>query len=83
MPGTETNLWIGLLGLAPLLIYIILVFRDVDPLPATVICVLIGAVITQQNLASFGNVLQKAMGSFLAIVGLIIMLVVLRTPRGG
>ena len=74
MSGTETNLWIGLLGLAPLLIYIILVFRDVDPLPATVICVLIGAVITQQSLASFGNVLQKAMGSFLAIVGLIIML---------
>lgn len=74
MPGTETNLWIGLLGLAPLLIYIILVFRDVDPLPATLICVLIGAVITQQSLASFGNVLQKAMGSFLAIVGLIIML---------
>jgi H+/gluconate symporter-like permease len=74
MSGTETNLWFGLLGLAPLLIYIILVFRDVDPLPATVICVLIGAVITQQSLASFGNVLQKAMGSFLAIVGLIIML---------
>jgi H+/gluconate symporter-like permease len=74
MPGTETNLWLGLLGLAPLLIYIILVFRDMDPLPATLICVLIGALITQQSLASFGNVLQKAMGSFLAIVGLIIML---------
>jgi predicted histidine transporter YuiF (NhaC family) len=74
MPGTETNLWLGLLGLAPLLIYIILVFRDMDPLPATLIGVLIGAVITQQSLASFGNVLQKAMGSFLAIVGLIIML---------
>jgi H+/gluconate symporter-like permease len=74
MSGTETNLWLGLLGLAPLLIYILLVFRDVDPLPATLICVLIGAVITQQSLASFGNVLQKAMGSFLAIVGLIIML---------
>jgi H+/gluconate symporter-like permease len=68
------NLWLGLIGLAPLLIYIILVFRDMDPLPATLICVLIGAVITQQSLASFGNVLQKAMGSFLAIVGLIIML---------
>jgi H+/gluconate symporter-like permease len=74
MPGTEMNLWLGLIGLAPLLIYIILVFRDMDPLPATLICVLIGAVITQQSLASFGNVLQKAMGSFLAIVGLIIML---------
>lgn len=74
MSGAEANVWLGLLGLAPLVVYIVLVFRDVDPLPATVICVLIGAVITQQSLAGFGNVLQKAMGSFLAIVGLIIML---------
>ena len=38
-------LWWGLLGLAPLVIYIILVFRDVDILSATAICVVIGAVI--------------------------------------
>ena len=74
MSGAETNVWLGLLGLAPLVVYIVLVFRDVDPLPATLICVIIGAIITQQSLAGFGNVLQKAMGSFLAIVGLIIML---------
>ncbi len=74
--GAEVNfnLWWGLLGLAPLLVYIILVFRDVDPLPATVICVVIGAVLTHQSLVSFGVVMAKAMGSFLALVGLIIML---------
>ena len=74
--GTEGdfNIWWGLLGLLPLVVYVILVFRDVDPLPATAICVLIGAILTQQSLISFGEVMAKALGSFLALVGLIIML---------
>jgi len=70
----DFNIWWGLLGLLPLLIYVILVFRDMDPLPVTVLCVIIGAILTQQSLVSFGNVMAKAMGSFLALVGLIIML---------
>ncbi len=74
MQAFDSSFWMGLLGLVPLLLYIVLVFRDVDPLPATVICVIIGAIICKQDLASFGDVMQKAMGSFLAIVGLIIML---------
>ncbi len=74
--GTETNfnLWWGLLGLLPLVVYVILVYRDIDPLPVTAICVLIGAILTHQSLISFGEALAKAMGSFLALVGLIIML---------
>jgi len=74
--GTEGafNVWWGLLGLLPLVVYVVLVFCDVDPLPATAICVLIGAILTHQNLLSFAEVLAKAMGSFLALVGLIIML---------
>ncbi len=76
MTGTESafNVWWGLLGLLPLVVYVVLVFCDVDPLPATAICVLIGAILTHQSLLSFGEVLAKAMGSFLALVGLIIML---------
>ena len=70
----DFNIWWGLLGLAPLIIYLILVFRDMDPLPATLIAVIFGAFMTGQNLISMGNVLAKAMGSFLALVGLIIML---------
>ncbi len=64
--GTEGgfNVWWGLLGLLPLVVYVILVFLDVDPLPATAICVVIGAILTQQNLISFGQALSKAMGSF-------------------
>ncbi len=70
----DFNVWWGLLGLLPLLVYVVLVFRDMDPLPVTVLCVIIGAVITGQSLVSFGDAMSKAMGSFLALVGLIIML---------
>jgi len=68
------NVWLGLLGLLPLVVYIVLVFRDVDPLPATAICVLIGAILTHQSLVSFGEALADALSSVLALVGLIIML---------
>ena len=67
-------LWWGLLGLLPLVTYLVLVFRDVDILPATFICVVIGALISRQSLVSFGAALADSMGSFLALVGLIIML---------
>jgi H+/gluconate symporter-like permease len=67
-------LWLGLLGLSPLVIYIVLVFRGVDILPATVISVLVGALLSHQTILSFGAALADSMGSFLALVGLIIML---------
>jgi H+/gluconate symporter-like permease len=70
----NSTLWWGLLGLTPLLIYIVLVFRGVDILPATAICVVIGALLSHQSLLSFGTALADSMGSFLALVGLIIML---------
>jgi len=64
----------GLLGLLPLLVYVVLVFRDVDILAATAISVALGAILSHQTLASFGAALANAMSSFLALVGLIIML---------
>ncbi|HEY4744508.1 MAG TPA: hypothetical protein VIH45_07605 [Desulfuromonadaceae bacterium] len=70
---TPTLAW-GLVGLLPLLVYIVLVFRDVDILAATAICVVLGAVLSHQTLVSFGAALANAMSSFLALVGLIIML---------
>jgi H+/gluconate symporter-like permease len=68
------ELWLGLLGLLPLVLYIVLVFRNVDILTATAVCVVTGAVLSHQTLISFGAALTDAMGSFLALVGLIIML---------
>lgn len=70
---TPSLAW-GLLGLAPLLVYIVLVFRDVDILAATAICVVLGAFLSHQSLVSFGAALANSMSSFLALVGLIIML---------
>jgi len=74
MGSAEFNIWWGLLGLLPLFVYVVLVFRDMDPLPVTVLCVIIGAILTSQTLVSFATVMANAMGSFLALVGLIIML---------
>ncbi|MRR53900.1 MAG: permease [Deltaproteobacteria bacterium] len=68
------ELWLGLLGLLPLVLYVVLVFRNVDILTATAICVIAGALLSGQTLLSFGAALTDAMGSFLALVGLIIML---------
>lgn len=62
------------MGLAPLLLYVVLVFRDVDILPATAICVVLGALLSHQTLLSLGAALANSMSSFLALVGLIIML---------
>jgi H+/gluconate symporter-like permease len=68
------NIWWGLVGLIPLLLYIVLVLREMDPLPATIICVVLGAIINAKSLVAIGTDLSKAMGSFLGLVGLIIML---------
>jgi H+/gluconate symporter-like permease len=68
------NLWYGLLGLLPLVVYVILIFTYKDPVPTTLIAVVLGAIITQQSVFSFGDVLVKSTGSFLALVGLIIMM---------
>ncbi len=70
---TTATCW-GLLGLAPLLLYIVLVFRNVDILAATAICVVVGALLSHQTLTTFGAALANGMSSFLALVGLIIML---------
>jgi hypothetical protein len=74
MAADGFSIWWGLLGLLPLVLYLVLVFRGMDILPATLVCVLIGAVLTHQSVLSLGEAVAKAMTSFLALVGLIIML---------
>ena len=74
MADAGFNIWWGLLGLLPLLVYIVLVLREMDPLPATIICVVLGAIINSKTLMAVGTDISKAMGSFLGLVGLIIML---------
>lgn len=69
-------------GLAPLLLYILLAFKKgMHPVVNVVICVVFGAVIVAptplgalQNLLGLGTTIYKSLGSFLGLVGLIIML---------
>ncbi len=70
----DVNIWMGLLALLPLVVYIVLVFRDADPIPVTIICLVVGMIVTGAGPIGLSKAIVKAMGSFLAVIGLIIML---------
>ena len=61
-------------ALVPLIIYIVLSFKDLNPVLNVVICVVLSAIITKQPFSSFGGVLADSLGSFLGMIGFIIML---------
>lgn len=62
-------------GLFPLLLYIVLSFKKgMHPLVNVSICAVVGAILVQQPLGGLGGIIYKSMGSFLALVGFIIML---------
>lgn len=61
-------------ALVPLIIYIILCFKDLNPVLNVAICVILSAILTMQPFSSFGSTLAGALGSFLGMIGLIIML---------
>ncbi|MEA4846259.1 MAG: citrate transporter, partial [Clostridiaceae bacterium] len=61
-------------ALVPLIIYIVLSFKDLNPVLNVAICVILSAIITTQPFSSFGGVLAESLGSFLGMIGLIIML---------
>ena len=62
-------------GLFPLLLYIVLSFRKgMHPLVNVSICAIVGAILVKQPLGGLGAVIYESMGSFLALVGFIIML---------
>ncbi|HYE81937.1 MAG TPA: Na+/H+ antiporter NhaC family protein [Clostridia bacterium] len=61
-------------GLIPLIIYIILSFKDYNPVLNVVTCVILSAILTNQPFSSFGGVMAESLGSFLGMIGLIIML---------
>ena len=64
-----------ILGLAPLVLYIILAFKEnMHPIVNVGVCVLLGAILSGESIGNLGNVVYASMGSFLALVGFIIML---------
>ena len=66
--------YLQLASLSIIVIYTILVFRNVDPLVATAIGVALGFIFNWSSPIEMGKVLESALGSFLALVGFIIML---------
>src|SRR5699024_8200503 len=64
----------AIVGLVPLIIYIDLSFRDMNPVLNVGMCVILSAILTKQDLFSFGEVLANSLGSFLGIIGFIIMI---------
>lgn len=63
-----------LVALIPLVLYIILAFKDINPILNVLVCVIISAILTQQPLLSMGSVIGESLGSFLGLIGFIIML---------
>ncbi|WP_040213503.1 Na+/H+ antiporter NhaC family protein [Clostridium polynesiense] len=61
-------------ALIPLVIYIILAFKDINPVLNVVICVVLSAIITKQPFSSMGGVIAESLGSFLGMIGFIIMM---------
>ncbi len=62
-------------ALIPLILYVILSFKeDYHPVMNVFICVVLAAILTKQPFASFGSVIADSLGSFLGMIGLIIML---------
>ena len=64
-----------ILGLLPLVLYIVLAFKkDMHPIVNVAVCTLLGAILVGTNPLKLGPVIGQALGSFLALVGFIIML---------
>ena len=54
-------------ALLPLIIYIILAFKDINPVLNVVICVILSAIMTKQPFSGMGDVISSALGSFLSL----------------
>lgn len=64
----------GLIGLLPLFVYVVCIFKYKKPIPCTILAVVLGAVITHQTIFTFSTDLVKSLGSLLGFVGLLIMM---------
>lgn len=66
--------WWSLASLLLIVLYAVLVFKNVDPLVATAVCVGLGFIFNLSTPLEMGMIMEKALKSFLALVGFIIML---------
>ena len=68
------SFYLQLASLSIIILYAVMLFRNVDPLIATALCVGLGFLWNGSNPVVIGNTMANALGSFMALVGFIIML---------
>ena len=61
-------------GLLPLLLYIILSFRGMDMIWVVLLCVILGGILTGTPPIAFGNAIAAGLGSFMGLIGFIILI---------
>lgn len=66
--------WWSLASLSLIVLYAVLVFKNVDPLVATAVCVALGFLFNRSTPLEMGDIMENALKSFMALIGLIIML---------
>ncbi len=66
----ELRLW----GLLPIVIYAVLVLLELDVVLATAAALVVGLVLNGVAPLEFGTMMSESLGSFIAVVGLIVML---------
>lgn len=66
--------YIQLASLSIIILYAVMLFRNVEPLIATALCVGLGFLWNLSSPVVIGNTMAQALGSFMALVGFIIML---------
>lgn len=64
----------AILGLLPLVLYIYLMLKGKDMNLSVLICVILGAVLTGETVTGFGETIKESLGSFLSLIGFIIVL---------
>ena len=70
----DFTFWWSLSSLSLIVLYATLVFNNINPLIAIVVCVGGGFIFNHSNPLEIGKIIQDSLGSFLALVGFIIML---------
>lgn len=63
-----------LIGFLPLILYIALSFKGYDVTLVLLVSVILGAVLTGTNLFAFGQAIASGLGSFLGMIGFIILM---------
>lgn len=63
-----------LFALLSLILYIVLAFKDINPILNVLLCVIITAILTNKPLLGMGSVIADSLGSFLSLIGFIIMI---------